>query len=474
MIVGCALLFLSLLALSASARAQSVPSAGQGTWDGKCYDKYGHQKPCGASSGSSSASPGETAEERQRREAAAEAKQRKKEAKEAKKKAQEDAQQEVERQAELARQQQIRAQQQAELDAERQRLQEAETRRRQAAFEVLKQGSMGKLKGFDDAASTPGSAANIFGLKDADDSSVVDMRTGNDQNRAPETVAKSAGQSAWVATITDPQAAILAKKLGAIVPPLPIPQEDAPDTWQNIVLSHPEGELKTADYLMAGWEMVAPQAAKSIPALHGIMIVGKTVIASEDGAALYFIRKDEAYDAAMSYLKNPALAQQFARLVQEIRQGHAVPEHTDPFMLEAAHAIADPGLNGNSTLIALKAMVSPEALAAAARAAAIEYASGFIGDKAGEGLKAITGNKAVFTQVCAEREAAAKAAEDMASSKATRDQMKIVVDQADKLLDHMYRVEKASNGPVGLSIGDATDKIAQFMLGEEAKPAESK
>jgi hypothetical protein len=344
-------------------------------------------------------------------------------------------------------------------DAEAVRKQQADAKQRQQAFDRLKASLDGKMM-------------------DLGDTSVVDFRDLKDPDHATIPLFRGGGNTAWVNQITDPEVAPYAKGIAAIIPPLPIPEKDVPVTWKQLLLSHKEGVLNSADYLVAGWQMVAPAASKIDPLLKVIMIGGKTFLAGEDGAALYLVQKDQVYNAALAYLKNPAQSQQFGQLVKAIRENRPTPTFTDPVMLQAARAIADPKLRNSGRSIAWDAMTSRPAVAAMLSKATIEISMDMFNDKMGENIDEdvleLTEHKATFDALRVERAKAVNMLERGTPTASQRSQLKIVIDNANQRMADTYRVEKITSTLNGISIGEATDKIADFFVGPEKGESDNK
>lgn len=389
---------------------------------------------------------------RARLEAAAEARAERKAAKEAakqeKKKKEEEArrQKEAERlEAEAVREREAAAQRQRELDAERQRQLAIEAQHRQEAFDANKPAIVGSLKGVDD--SLQGGSGNSLGLKGPDD--------GN-----PET------KPAWEASITDPQVSKIAKHLGSVVPPLPIPKKEVSLTWKDIYLSN-DRLMNTTDLVVSGWEMTGVVGGGLTAPYKIILIAGKTFIAGEDGAYLHLVKREQDYDAALAYLKDPAKSQKFAHLVQDIRQNRPIPAGADPAMIKAAQAVTDPKLGNSATSVAWDAMMSREAVAAMLRKATIEVTTEAVTSKAEDLVKSLTNRKAVFDAVRLDREQARHMMKLETTTPAQREQLKTVVDQANRKLSTMYWVDKAANTANGMTIGDVTDKLVNKICGPD-------
>jgi hypothetical protein len=345
------------------------------------------------------------------------------------------------RQAEYDRLQRIKDQQQREKDAERQRMLAIEAQRLQDAFNAVKPGVVSGLKGVNGAPA----GANGLGLKGADDAS-----------------------PSWTATITDPQAAKYARHLASIVPPMPMPEKEVAVTWKQIYLNN-DRLMNTTDLVVTAWKMTGVLGKEMAGPAEWIIIGGKTFIAGEDGAYLHLVNQEKDYDAALAYLKNPAQAQKFAHLVQDVRENRALPASADPAMVKAARAITDPKLGNSGVAIAIDSMTSKEALSAMFRKAAIEVGSKKLGDKAEELIKDMSARKALYDSVRVDREAARHMLAQESITQEQRAQYKTIVDHANRTTANIYRVEKVVNVAVGEGINEATGKIAETLLGPEAK-----
>jgi len=198
-----------------------------------------------------------------------------------------------------------------------------------------------------------------------------------------------------------------------------------------------------------------------------IIIGGKTLIAGEDGAYLHLVNQEKDYDAAIAYLKNPAQAQMFAHLVQDVRENRALPASADPAMVKAARAITDPKLGNSGMAIAIDSMTSKEALSAMFRKAAIEVGTKKLGDAADDLIKDMDARKAIYDSVRVDREGARHMLALESTTPEQRAQYKAIVDHANQTTANIYRVEKVVKAGVGEGISEATDKIAEAFLGPE-------
>ena len=450
-------LFWAGILLEGGAGAQYIPPA-----SGPVCESAG----TAACPGSRSSSTESDEDRSARQEAAAEAraerqaeKDRQKAIKDAQKRAkQEEAQRLAESAHELALANERIATERA-AEVERQRLLAIETQRLQTAFDNAKPGAVSGLKGMD---SGPGgtSTSGGLGLKDLDDTP------------------RGGAQPAWTTAITDPQVAPIARHLASVVPPLPISQEEAKLSFGKIYLND-DRLLNTTDYVLAGWEMAGLIADSSV-LLKFFMIGGKTLIAGENGAYMYVLRKDKDYDAALAYLKNPAQAQAFAHMVEDVRQNRPLPANADPAMAQAARAVNDPSLNNDNKQILWDTMTSPEALSAMLRKVSLEAAAEYISHGAEPGtnklLETQQERKEMFDGIRLERTEARKMMELATTTEVQRAQYKAVIEKADQLSANCFKFEKTVDRVVNtadsVAIGDATDRLAKVIRGDEAKGRE--
>lgn len=372
---------------------------------------------------------------------------------------------EAERAREAERQrvaeEQRKAADQERLEEEKRKQAEEDFKRGVAdAARSLKGVSTGdfQLKGVNDGA---------FGLKGVDTNDNLGLKDGPTAVPLPY----ASNGTAWTAQITDPTVKRFAGRISAVVPPPPIPPKEAPVSWSQIYMNQ-DALMKSADRLMAAWEMAGPVGSSVEAPLKVIMIAGKTFIAGEDGAALYLAKKDQTYEDALRYLKSPTQSQQFARLVQAIREGRPVPS-ADPTMVKAARALADPKLGNSGATIAWDSMMSPEALSAMLRKACIEVGSEAIADKAGNVLTHMSQRKAVFDEVRLERSQAVHMMKLATTTEAQREQLRIVIEHANQVIALTYRVERVEQYAAGQFIGEATDKLATALFGPETRTQEA-
>lgn len=450
------LALLAFVMVAACAHAQNVPDVPNPT----CVDTP--QYKCGSGSTSSSSPTVDPIQAwKDRWAAGAEARRQRKEKRDAENKAKAEAKQRIEQQKEAVKQAEIDAElrradaeRQRVADAERQRLLADEAERLQKAFNAMKPGMVGGLKeaeGFE--SGLKGSTGDSLGLKELDDGRPSDI---------------AAAKPAWEVQITDPQIAIHARRLESVVPPLPMPAREIPLNWKQIYLND-DRLMNTTDLVVAAWEATGVLGEAMSGPVDWIIIGGKAVIADENGAYLYLVKKEQDYDAALAFLKNPAQAQQFAHLVQDVRENRPLPASANPAMVQAARAITDPRLGNSSTDMAIDSMLSKDALSSMFRKAAIEVVAKKLGDKAGDLSKDADLRKAMYDSVREEREVARKMLATESTTKEQRAEWKAVIDYANQVTANIYSVENVAHAAGAYDIGEATDKLADSFLGTEAE-----
>jgi hypothetical protein len=437
----------------ASARAQNIPAVPAPT----CVEGCGS----GRSSSSTPTWHHESAAERERR---AEAKREKKAQKDAANKAKEDAKarqkqqdEEARQEMERARERQAEAERQRIVDAERQRKLAIEAQKLQSAFDNAKPAALSGLKGVDGTPVT-GSAGGGLGLKGVDDG------------------APAGGQAGWTATVTDPKVAPMARRLASIVPPLPISEKEVALDWKKVYLND-DRLMDATDTVVAAWEMTGVLGERLSGPVGALIIGGKTLIAGENGAYLHLVTKEKDYDAALAYLKNPAQAQSFARLVQKVREGKPLPATADPAMVKAARAITDPKL-GDTGKMVWDAMTSKEALGAMVRKATIEVGATLL-PSTKILLKNEAERKVMFDAVRLERTQARKMLELADTTVKQQAQLITVIRHADQLSADLYKVDKAAklasdvaDGHISDAWSESSNAVADHFMGKEAKGRE--
>lgn len=457
----CSLFALLVLCIPASAHAQGTPDIGSGTCDDINPANCGGSSSSGSSSGTESSADfnrrmREEREERaERREA--EAKRRLERQLEKQADAERRTQEELARkQAEALR---LAAELKAKMALEAQQKREAAALRRQAAFTNGKASALSLLKdedGIDDSSVVD---LRGLGLKDDGDITVPILGNGPD--------------AAWVSQITNPAAAVHARRLAAFVPPQPISSADVP------VAVTETGEPKWlvgADLLVGTWQVagkvgsklvkplqVGAKAAEFLSPADLILIGGKSFIAAEDGARIYLDNKDRNYENALRYLKDPQQSKEFARLVQDVRAGRPFTAATSDTMMEAARAIADPKLNASTASIVWDAMTSPEALSAAARKAIFEVAGSYVTKKVNDlavnkFTEELVGHKTKWDMLTQERHWAIDTMKIPTTSEADRAQLKIIVNHANNEMGKLYRLEQIPAAYDGIAIGPGVEK----------------
>jgi 5S rRNA maturation endonuclease (ribonuclease M5) len=335
-----------------------------------------------------------------------------------------------------------------------------EAQRLQAAFNAAKPGVVSGLKGVDGA---PAGTNGGLGLKGPDDGQ------------------RGGSQAAWAATITDPRAAVYAHHLASIVPPMPISEKEVSLDCKMIYMNGNK-VLNDTDYVITGLQMVGVLGEFNV-AGKILMIGSKTFIAGENGAYMYLVRRDKDFDAAAAYLKDPATAQAFAHLVDNVRQNRPLPPRADPAMVQAAQAInahhAGDDIGGKQAIvpIAWDFMTSPEAVSAMLRQAWIEAASELVSAGVGTQNHGIftsqAERKAMFDSLRMERKEVRTLMDMTRPGDELRTQLTSVVRHIDQTSADIWKMDKFGkrliSGAASVPIADATDKMATILMGKEAK-----
>jgi len=348
---------------------------------------------------------------------------------------------------------QLEAEQQRLRELEEQRKLEEEAQRRQRDFERSKNNALREMKG------APGSNTGLKGLDDGGDSGLKGLgdpdRTGLNAAARPARAANPQIAS---------QISTIDRKLDQIVPPFPIPQKDVAFNWKRLLTSDEDFGINSADSYFAAWDAVGQLGKGATFSCKAILILGKSFIAGEDAAYVHLVKKDEVYEAALQYLKDPAKSRQFARLVQDIKENRPIPGSADPAMLKAARAITDPMLGSSGRRIAWDAMLSPEARAAMVRKAAVEIGMGWISDKLSDFAKdlsyQLTKQKATYDAVRVERDAAIRMLRANGSrlDPETRASIESSIGHANELLGNLYRLQNIGPSLIGDAVGEAYGK----------------
>jgi len=284
---------------------------------------------------------------------------------------------------------------------------------------------------------------------------------------AERKVAPAPGQP-WDAKLTDKEVKKSAGRLNKVIPPPPIPAEEVKLNWKKVYLND-DRLASTADWVVAGWEITGVLGENIAFPCKVLMIGGKSFIAGEDGAYEYLTKKDEVFDAALRYTKNPAQAMLFAHVVDKVRKNEPLPPGTDPGMVKAARAIADPKLASTSSMV-WDAMTSKQALMAMATKATIEVGADLLAPTSKRLFNEEAGRKAMYDAVRVERTLARKNME-AAGSETLKAQWGAVVHRSDVLSSNLYSLEKATHVVNGLydekitgTMGELGDAIAERYL----------
>ena len=226
------------------------------------------------------------------------------------------------------------------------------------------------------------------------------------------------------------------------VPP-PLPAKDISLSWESVLLSkdHSEALLQVGDIGLLAWDMAGRIGSSINFPCKVLMIAGKVFIAGEDGAYVYLVKQDKAYDDALRYLKDPATSKRFALLVRDIKEGRPF-FCLDSNMVKAARAINNPKLNNSGTWLAWDAMLSPEAKAAMARKACIEVGTELVSDGT-EGLVGdLTEQKEVFEAARVERKQAQSMLRQTTDA-AEKAQLTQAIQKTEHVMENTYKMTEA-------------------------------
>jgi len=289
------------------------------------------------------------------------------------------------------------------------------------------------------------------------------------------------------------QISAINKNLDLIKPPFPIPEKYAAFNWKRLLTLDEESGVNSADTYFTAWDAVGQLGKGATFTCKVILIGGKALIAGEDAAYVHLVKKEEVYEAALAYLKDPEKSKVFAHLVQNIKENRPIPANADPAMLKAARAITDPMLGSSARRIAWDAMLSPEARAAMVRKAAVEIGMGWITDKLGDEAKdlsyQLTKQKAVYDAVRVERNAAIRMlrADGDRLNPETIAEIQDSINHANVLLGNLYRLQSIGPKLIGDAAGEAfgktgiaerdkdtIDKLTSIAIGGEDSTPEPK
>jgi len=265
-----------------------------------------------------------------------------------------------------------------------------------------------------------------------------------------------------------PELTRIMRKLNHMQPP-PIPSAQAqlelrikPDDRLNELL------LLAADNFLLLGQATGKLYGTPLGVMTLILAGGKTFIAMEDGADLYLCKQDAVYEKALGYLRNPAAAAKFSKIVHALRNNSPLPQDADPAMVEAAKALVDPRLGNAGWHLASSAMWSPEARAAGLKAGMIETGGYLLGkgteNVAGE-LLAERDPAFRYASASLERaETALKTAKDLEY----RGMLKNTIAEANRVIAYSY------GGQLQIVAGAAAPYLAQPATDAAGKKLEKK
>ncbi len=187
-------------------------------------------------------------------------------------------------------------------------------------------------------------------------------------------------------------------------------------------------------------ELGGQVAGNVIPLAKVIIATGSTIIAAEDAADVYLVRKNDIYETALKYLRDESSRMKFTNTVRSLRLNLPLGEDTDVEMVRVARAMLDPELGNSGSQIAWGAMVSPEARNAFLTKACIEMEGEIIG--------AVSGR--IFTEISARRNPVLQKASDelikvtkalsSAEDPAEREMLERIIVELNEKIDQVYRM----------------------------------
>lgn len=359
--------------------------------------------------------------------------------------------------------------------AEELRRQQEETAERARQEDLARQQQAAQQRQNTFNALKAGMADNLIPVTD---SNVVDLRTG--ASAQPHGDNPPADQKIFLARFTDSQARVSAEAVLNIPPPFPIPDKDLPITFDAKEARY-EHLDEWASEVVAVSKIMGPELkllknvgpGKFIAPAEMILIAGKGLIATEDGAACYLVRKDEVYEDALRYLKDPEQRKQFVAVLGDIRAHRPYPATTSNAMLAAARALADPRLGSSALSTTFDALTTHQAVSAGLREMVVETASTYLSSVAGEKVEELTGDlvrqKRIFAQLRAQRALVAKRLADPMLSASQREQYLLVQKKIQEKVTLLYRTSKLINDQNGVDdvMGELVDKIADKVAGPQ-------
>jgi len=232
------------------------------------------------------------------------------------------------------------------------------------------------------------------------------------------------------------------------VPP-PIPPQDVTfrlgqlaqedETSRNVLFGLEGGVVLT--------HIIFNSAGKAFPATQAVfaIVLGKTFIADVNAADVYLMKKNEIYEQALVYLKDPETRLRFTEIVRAIKKNKPLPEDedTDVQMLRAAQAILDPKLGNSGMRIAWDAMYSPGTKNAAMTQGLIELGGAIVGISTGGAMKRISSvQKPPFTKATGAITRASKILKNTKATAKEKAAAQKLLDAGNKLAEGTYRIEK--------------------------------
>lgn len=310
---------------------------------------------------------------------------------------------------------------------------------RQSDFEERKNELLNEMHGHSNAA---------YGTGSANSGSSLGLKTGRTTTStgSPTTNTNPLGlkRGSTPVQVIDPEILRMQEGIRSLRIKVPPPLPDTTLSFENRAPGKDSPWLlNLGDYVMYAWSVEGRIGGKVLPWTNVFLVTGKVIISGSDGAELYLIGQDRLYENAARYLKNPATARKFARLVQNLRLGRPVPASTDPAMLRAAKAILDPTLNHTNPLrITWDLLMTPEAKMAMVRQAVFEAGMYMLGEGTEGIVGTLTRRGEVFQEARIYRNLARRKMKT-AASPAEQQALKKIIDESDALLTDIYKDQQA-------------------------------
>jgi tetratricopeptide (TPR) repeat protein len=267
--------------------------------------------------------------------------------------------------------------------------------------------------------------------------------------------------------LSNPQIYRIAKNLDSIkAPPPPLPAEKVTLEWSQLAAENSGVILKVVDSALLVWDIGWHVSKKASFLCTAILIGGKTVLAGEEGAFIFLTKKNEVYESALKYLKNPETAKRFVELHKEFKATGNVASKADQDMITAVKAISDPSLGSSGMKLAWDAMLSPEARVAMIQKACIEIGSALFVQGSMTHSADLARRKEIFDSIRLERNKAVSMLKT-ATDQVQQFELNRVITHANKRLSQLYHVYGAGPKLMGFIAGNYLCDEAEKTLKEK-------